>query len=215
MPFYGVDRGRQPGVYADWDDCKPNVSGFSNARFRKFDTLLQAEEFTNSNVRRIYVDGASRRNGQDAIPMLGYCVYHGQTSTQNVAVPLSDVDNVWRTRPTNQRAELHAMVHALRDIWNEERSHYVGGRKYEILTDSLYAKRAIEKWSFKWSKNGWKNCRGDEVSNRDLIEKAFDFYELINSKLTVVLTHVNGHLGNVGNELADRFANMGANRMVR
>lgn len=132
-----------------------------------------------------------------------------------MAVPLSDVDNVWRTRPTNQRAELHAMVHALRNIWNEERYLYVGERKYEILTDSLYAKRAIEKWSLKWSKNGWINCRGDEVSNRDLIEKAFDLYELINSKLTVVLTHVNGHLGNIGNELAERLANMGADRMVR
>ena len=43
--FYAVLRGRQPGIYTGWGDCKLQVEGFSGARFKGFVFLHDAEEF--------------------------------------------------------------------------------------------------------------------------------------------------------------------------
>lgn len=34
--FYVVWRGRRPGVYATWSECKENVEGFEGAKYRSF-----------------------------------------------------------------------------------------------------------------------------------------------------------------------------------
>lgn len=43
--FYAVARGRQPGIYYDWKDCRAQVNAFSGARYKKFGTLAAAQEF--------------------------------------------------------------------------------------------------------------------------------------------------------------------------
>lgn len=48
MPFYAVKRGRVPGIYETWKECQLNISGFSGAKFHKFNTIDEAEEFMNS-----------------------------------------------------------------------------------------------------------------------------------------------------------------------
>lgn len=45
MPYYAVARGRNVGIYSTWDECKANVAGFSNARYKKFSTRAEASEF--------------------------------------------------------------------------------------------------------------------------------------------------------------------------
>lgn len=248
MPYYAVARGRNTGVYSDWNSCKVNVHGFSGAKYKKFNSLPEAQNFANSlsisastpnhsvsarvpkpasghvtkprsassgsvKHEKIYVDGASRGNGRAGIPKLGYGVYYGPGDMRNVAVPLSRVDDVLKVKPTNQRAELHALRHSLLNIWSEVRRNPSLEKLYEILTDSSYGKNAIDSWSAKWSRNGWKNSNGQQVANRDLIEESFDLYNLINSRLKVLLTHVPGHQGIAGNEAADQLANIGADHM--
>ncbi|QLL32620.1 hypothetical protein HG536_0D01420 [Torulaspora globosa] len=48
--FYAVQNGRQQGVYNNWDDCKEQVTGYSGARYKKFDTYAEAQAFSNSQV---------------------------------------------------------------------------------------------------------------------------------------------------------------------
>lgn len=43
--FYAVARGRQPGIYHTWDECRKQVNRFSGARYKKFGTLAEAREF--------------------------------------------------------------------------------------------------------------------------------------------------------------------------
>ena len=42
--FYVVWRGRKPGVYDSWDDCKLQVEGFGEAAYKAYATLEDAEE---------------------------------------------------------------------------------------------------------------------------------------------------------------------------
>lgn len=42
--FYVVWQGVRPGVYASWNECRAQVSGYENARYKSFDTREEAEE---------------------------------------------------------------------------------------------------------------------------------------------------------------------------
>ena len=42
--FFVVWRGRKPGVYDSWDDCKQQVEGFGEAAYKAYATLEDAEE---------------------------------------------------------------------------------------------------------------------------------------------------------------------------
>ena len=43
--YYAVREGRIKGIFLNWDDCKAQVDGYSQARFRSFANILEAEDF--------------------------------------------------------------------------------------------------------------------------------------------------------------------------
>ncbi|XP_066595871.1 ribonuclease H1 isoform X1 [Prorops nasuta] len=49
VDYYAVARGRKPGIYYNWDKCKEQVHGYSNASFKKFNSRMKAEEFIKQN----------------------------------------------------------------------------------------------------------------------------------------------------------------------
>lgn len=46
--YYAVAKGKTPGIYFTWDDCKAQVEGFSGAVYKGFATLQDAEAFIES-----------------------------------------------------------------------------------------------------------------------------------------------------------------------
>ena len=45
-PYYAVARGKEgPAIYRTWPQCKEQVIGFENARYKKFNTEKEAKEF--------------------------------------------------------------------------------------------------------------------------------------------------------------------------
>ena len=42
--YYVVWRGKQPGIYTDWDECKAQVGGVQGAQYKSFDTMSEAEQ---------------------------------------------------------------------------------------------------------------------------------------------------------------------------
>lgn len=45
MPFYAVATGKVPGVYTSWSKCSEQVDGFPCARFKKFESELEAYRY--------------------------------------------------------------------------------------------------------------------------------------------------------------------------
>lgn len=80
----------------------------------------------------------------------------------------------WPT-PTNQRAEITAIILALEQALEEYAN--LDGNPWldvKIYSDSKYAIGCMTDWVYKWRANGWRNAAGNEVANRDLIEEASD-----------------------------------------
>ncbi|CAH0600376.1 unnamed protein product [Chrysodeixis includens] len=48
MPFYAVAKGRTTGIFMSWPDCETQVKGFPGARYKKFDSVVSAQDFITS-----------------------------------------------------------------------------------------------------------------------------------------------------------------------
>ena len=68
--YYAVAVGRNVGIYHSWDECKKQVLGYPNAKYKKFDNELGAQSFIDmytggedvtdySNYYKAYTDGSN------------------------------------------------------------------------------------------------------------------------------------------------------------
>ena len=42
--YYVVWRGKNPGVYDNWDECKEQITGYKNAQYKSFSSLNEAKK---------------------------------------------------------------------------------------------------------------------------------------------------------------------------
>lgn len=143
--------------------------------------LTQRSYDTMSN--QIWTDGSNSLK-------TGWCgwAFHGTLNG-------SDAVGCGYEHGTNQRAELRAVIEALKAIPE-------GGR-CEIISDSMYAINCLTLFREKWERNGFKTFNGHEISHIQLVLEGHKLMD----KRAIALTHVRGHTGDGGNELADRLAN--------
>ena len=141
----------------------------------------------------IYTDGACKNNGSKNAKA-GIGIHFSKKNK----IEFNDVSEPFPDKPTNQRAELSAILEALR--LTKELS-----QKIIIYTDSEYSINCIERWFASWVKQN----KLDEKKNIDLIQPAHLYYR----HLRVEFRHINSHTGlkdehSLGNEEADRLANL-------
>ena len=121
-------------------------------------------------LMKVYVDGACRGNGQHGARGAAAAVHKQRYNSRHYSELLPN-----QPRPTNQRAELRAIIMALELA--QRRYESLSGYpklKLRIFSDSKYAINCMTEWQLKWRDNGWINAAGLEVVNRDLIEQACD-----------------------------------------
>ncbi|PYH40478.1 ribonuclease H1 [Aspergillus saccharolyticus JOP 1030-1] len=118
---------------------------------------------------KFQVDGNCHRNGQpDAIAAAAAILLrrYGPKKGWTRSLPASPP-------PTNQRAEITAIILALEQaLARYPLLHTRPKMRVTIYSDSQYAVKCMTKWRYKWTGNGWRNTRGREVVNRDLLEQA-------------------------------------------
>lgn len=225
--FYVVKKGRNPGIYTTWAECLRQVDKFSGAVYKSYKTKEEAEEAFGSNplttistavktapkkrtsatsksdvpsvstdnIRlRIYCDGACSGNPGKAGS--GLAIYEDEKKPV-LMYGAADVMG------TNNTAELKALLKALELALDAQHD------KVAILSDSKYSIECVVNWAYGWKAKGWTK-QGGEIKNLDLIKTAHALYDGIKEK--VVISHVRGHAGVEGNELADRMAVIAASK---
>lgn len=235
--YYAVARGHKIGIFETWDECSQQVLGFKDAKFKSFPTKEEAENFiyqVNENIYEpvekskseilskqeentkvsntlsieekekllnldpkdvvvVYTDGSFREEFGGGIGC-----FFGDKDSRNIS------EKFPYSNPTNQRAELYASIRALQVIPED--------KIVEIRTDSLYVINSVTKWSKNWENNGWMNSKGKDVENQELIKELLEIIK--NRKGMVFWTHVRGHRGEYGNEMADKLAGKGSEKNV-
>lgn len=214
MKYYSVFKGRTPGVYMTWDECKNMVYGFKGAKYKRFDNLEEATKFSkngllntsNSNtidtyfckknvdktIHKIYTDGSCYGNG-NKISLGGYGIY---IDHENYYVePLYCV--------TNNVAELMAILRVFAIMHEEIKK----GDLIEIITDSDYSIKAFTTYGQKCNDSFWKK----DIPNKELIKKGF---RIVKKYPNIKFTHIHSHTGkkdinSINNEKVDKLAKQG------
>tara|TARA_Y100000768_G_scaffold388603_1_gene385528 strand:- start:2537 stop:3070 length:534 start_codon:yes stop_codon:yes gene_type:complete len=140
----------------------------------------------------IYTDGACSNNGKS-------------TAKAGIGVYSKDKLNISERivgKQTNQRAELYAILKALKTI-------NIGSyNRITIYTDSQYSIDCLTKWVKNWTKNGWKDKKNNDVKNKDIIKP---LYSILSGNANIILIHIRAHTGktdehSIGNSIADKLA---------
>lgn len=105
---------------------------------------------------------------------------------------------------TNNREELKAILHVFELAAADPDNQYI------IYSDSSYAVNIINDWIFTWVKNNWINSKGNQVENLDLILNLYKYVTI--NFFNCQVKKIKGHVGEMGNELADALATNNQNK---
>jgi ribonuclease HI len=225
--YYVVWSGRQTGVFTEWAITRRAVEGYAGARYKSFATRAEAEQAFvgggSENAQRITSSkqrantSASQRRAAHIAHRFDVTIYcdgacepnPGNAGSGIVVYRAGKLAELWyglyNPNGTNNTAELNALYHALR----MGEAEIKGGSTVEVCSDSAYSINCIRIWAPSWERKGWTKA-GGEIKNLEIIRHCYETYRRIKKDLT--LTHVAGHAGTEGNELADRMAMLAVKR---
>lgn len=222
--YYAVAKGVNPGIYRTWEETKVQVKGYSGARYKKFATEKEAQNFISQHeiqpktknvaITNFFVKQDPQENEHTIIVFTdGSCLNNGMKNCRagyGVCFPehreLDFSESI--QQGTNNRAEYSALIKAAEfaDLLDDERK-----RTLVVYTDSMLLINTITKWINPWRKNGWKKRDGFPVMNLDLVKQIY----AITQYRKVSMNHVKAHTGETTweakyNDIADRLAKTAA-----
>lgn len=227
--FYVVWKGRKPGIYKTWDECKSQTDGFAGAIFKSFPSASEAETAfarkpkegskTNGKPSTAKAKSISIESDAYAIFCDGGCDPNPGPSGTGMAVYMKgQIHEHWcgrhESEGSNNRAELFGILESLNYTkMLSDAGQVTGKQKAIIYCDSQYAINCVTKWSKAWRKNGWRTKNGDPVRNQEIVEAARQMFVAVSD--VVEIRKVKGHSGVEGNELADQLAGIARARKMQ
>ena len=230
--YYAVRRGKQPGIYLTWPECKAQVDGFAGARYKSFPDRAQAEAFikgqdsyvksssakksTTSSKKTVsdisdfdtvvYTDGGSRNHGN-------FKGGHVMTSDKGAwAYHINNHDQTYEGTDgefgaTNNRMEIMALIQSIKRLNELE----INRQNTIFVLDSQYVLNAITKnWLNGWKKRGYKKADGSVPVNVELWKELDQLLPTVPQK---TFEWTKGHATNVGNNRVDELLNETMDKM--
>ena len=223
--------GTPTGIYTDWADVAPAITGVKGPKYKRFGTRAEAvsyivqhgnkeaiealgEEAHERSTKKVKTTKTEPAKATDdgvlRIYTDGSSLANGKAGSRaGLGVYFGDGDprNLSERLPgepqTNQRAELMAMVRALEIAPLDQ--------PVQIFSDSQYSINCVTQWAMSWKKKGWKTAQGDEVKNQDIIRMCLGKMEERERMGTqTYFQWVKGHAVDRGNIAADHLAVQGA-----
>ncbi|MGO3018511.1 MAG: ribonuclease H1 domain-containing protein [Anaerococcus sp.] len=187
MKYYAVRKGKTPGIYTSWDECKIQVHGFKGAIYKSFKNLKDAENFLNpkdedakidENTVIAYVDGSFKE--KDMAYGSGV-VYMTKDGIEEFYERYEDSFACHRNVSGEVKASELAIEKAIED----------GKEKIYIYHDY----QGISSWA-----------EGEWKANNELTKSYKAFIENAKKKIEIHFVKVKGHSNDKYNDLADKLA---------
>lgn len=155
--------------------------------------LQQEQEPLENDPNTIYVftDGGCSKNGK-ADSKAGYSVLF--SIDEDSTLSEFNTTRLVVKEPTNNKAELSAIRYVFKIVL--EKIDLFKNKTIIICTDSMYSINCIDKWSKGWVKNNWKNAKGEDVKNQDVIKNILKLRDDINNSnknIQISFNHVFSH----------------------
>ena len=186
--FYAVKKGKKPGIYKSWNDCKNQVNKFPGAIYKSFKTLSEAIEFmgienNKENIKKsesyAYVDGAFNKY-KKIYGYGGFIIYKGEK---------------YIIKGNGNDPNLVEMRNVAGEILAAEETIKKAIELQIKSIDIFYDYEGIHRWA-----------TGEWKTNKYGAKKYYEFYQEIKSKINVNFHKVKAHSDVKGNDEADKIA---------
>lgn len=187
--FYAVKAGRKPGIYLNWDACKAQITGFSGAVYKGFETEDEARLFlSDSRIEKepsedalvAYVDGSYNVAAKE----FSYGMVLLEAG-EVIAKECEKSNDASLAAMRNVAGEIKGAEAAMRYAKEHDRKELVIYHDYE----------GIAKW-----------CLGEWKANKEGTKAYKAFYDAVSRQIQITFVKVKGHSGDTYNEMADQLA---------
>lgn len=194
MKYYAVRKGKMPGIYNTWDECRKEVTGFKGAEYKKFNSYEEALNFmknTNESNRRI-ADKTLEENEMIAYVDGSFSLDLNLYSYGMVALTRDGKETFYGLGENPELAEMRNVSGELKGAL-EAIKLAVDRNKERLYLHYDYA--GIEKWAI-----------GEWKTNKLGTKMYKDYYDKMKDKIEVIFIKVKAHSGVEYNEEADLLA---------
>jgi ribonuclease HI len=215
--YYAVKSGHKPGIYRSWEECRRHVEGYSNAEYKRFANLDEAEHYLNGKARPKPADDPVQmtltrpRRDESALKEVtiyadGACMGNPGPGGYGVIITYGErrkeLSAGFRLT-TNNRMEILGCIAGLSALKEP--------CDVTVYSDSRYVVNTMTKsWAIRWRRNEWKRKDADgqtkDALNKDLWIQMLELCD----KHSVQFKWIRGHSGNEGNERCDELARTAA-----
>ena len=233
--FYAVRKGRKPGVYRQWDECRKHVIGFRGSRYKKFTSEQEAWDFVQEGNEGValQVPAVEKKANAPADALNGkpgsVVIYTDGACTGNANVAQRSHPAGWGfvALRVEEDGELKVLDECFGPVSvREGESEYLGAE----VTSNNTAELSALGWAMKWiltkkgaigkdvvfrydSKYAANSITGvfNGAKNQKLIMTIRKLYEKLKAQgLKPNWAHVKGHSNDKWNDRADHLARRGA-----
>lgn len=188
--FYAVKKGKKPGIYKSWDECKAQVDGYSGAVYKSFKILSEAKDFINdqkqvvcdvaeADTMTVYVDGS----------------YDNTTKRFSYGLIAFYGDEIIRDYKAYDDKNLASMRNVAGEIKGSEAGILLAISKGCKAVKVYHDYEGIAKWPL----GEWKAGKEGTIAYKQ-------FFDEHKNQIAISFHKVTGHSGDKYNDEADRLA---------
>ena len=193
--YYAVKKGKVPGIYHSWAECKKMVDGFSGPVYKSFRTLGEAEAFMGESV-----PGGMQTTEDDVQkPPAIYAFVDGSYNAATKVYGYGGFLVHDGGKEVLQGSGCDAQMAAMRNVSGEILGAMAAVKRAVALqlpeVTIYYDYMGIEMWAT----GMWKRNKEGTIAY-------YDYMQSVKNQIQIKFKKVKGHSGVDGNEEADRLA---------
>lgn len=197
--YYAVKKGKVPGIYLSWNDCKAMVDGYQGAVYKSFKTIEEAEKFITGEKIISGMKASGKNTSESGETCSTYAFVDGSfnkaTHTYGYGGFLVTDNEKYVLQGADNDVEMATMRNVAGEIKGAEaavkKAIELGIKELVIYYDYM----GIEMWAT----GAWKRNKAGTIAYHDYIMS-------VREQIKLTFVKVKGHSGVEGNEEADKLA---------
>ena len=199
--YYVVKKGKTPGIYRTWDECKMQVLNFPGAIYKGFATEEEAMAYAGDSLAFMIPENQEENKHNEVVMADGDALayvdgsYNVETEEYSCGIVVFFERKEKHISKKGESEGLAAMRNVAGEILGArlamEEAIQCGARKLTIVHDY----QGIASW-----------CTGEWKTNKEGTKAYKAYFDSIQDKIEIQFEKVKGHSGDTYNDLADELA---------